>query len=288
MMGAPVAPVEDEEETLAQRMERLRAQGGTATGLPTTRPVSGDFTNELISQFGGEAMDGAKSDVKGKGKEMSGSPALEEEETLGQRRKRLQAEREARGKEAGAGVDTAAVMEDRPALKTRLSMADILQAHPAAGASRSSSYNLNKPSNGLLGMHERQSTQRSSVMQQLHGQQPVNNGFSNGYNRDSVGGMMLPQQQYQSPGYYGVAPYANNFATPYSHQSAMNFGHYPQQQMMMPMPFTNPYATMGYGGGGLGYQNPMAASMLQMQSLGQELNQKQIDMVERWRQSVMQ
>lgn len=289
MIGVSAAPVEDEGETLAQRIQRLKAQGGTATGLPTTRPVSGDFTNELMSQFGGDAMNGAKSDVKGKGKDVSDTPPLEEEETLGQRRKRLQAEREAREKEVGAGADTAAAPEDRPALKTRLSMADILQAHPAAGASSSTSYNLNKPSNGLLGMHERQSMQRSSVMQQLHGQQPAASGYMNGHNRNSMAGMMLPKHQNQSSGFgYGVAPYGISFATPYTNQSAMNFGHYSTQQMMMPMPFANPYATMGYGGVGLGYQNPMAASMLQMQSLGQELNQRQIDMVERWRQSVMQ
>jgi len=70
----------------------------------------------------------------------------------------------------------------------------------------------------------------------------------------------------------------------------MNMGHYAQQQMMMPMPvpFANPYLALGYGGMNMGYQNPMAASMLQMQQMGQQLNQGQIDMVERWRQSVMQ
>jgi len=290
MIGVSIAPIEDEGETLAQRVQRLRAQGGTATGLPTTRPVSGDFTSELMSQFGGDAMDGAKRDAKGKGKDSSGTPPAEEEETLGQRRKRLQAEREAREREVRTGAETQAAPENRPAIKTRLSMADILQAHPAAGASRSS-YNLNKSGNGLLGMHERQSAQRSNTMQQLQGHQPKNGGFMNSNNHDSGAGMMLPQHQTHFSGFaYGTAPNGNNFATPYQNQSAINFGHYPQQQMMMPMamPFANPYAAMGYSGLGIGYQNPMAASMLQMQSLGQELNPRQIDMVERWRQSVMQ
>lgn len=288
MIGVSTAPAEDEGETLAQRVQRLKAQGGTATGLPTARPVSGDFTSELMSQFGGDAMGSAKPDVKGKAKDTSGAPPAEEEETLGQRRKRLQAEREARKKEVGEGADSPAVPEGYPALKTRLSMADILQAHPASGASRSS-YNLNKTSNGLLGMHERQSTQRSSAMQQVQSQQPVTGGFMNGHNHDSVAGMMLPQYQNHYSGFaYGTAPNGNNFATPYQNQSAMNLGHYSQQQMMLPMPFANPYAAMGYSGLGIGYQNPMAASMLQMQSLGQELNPRQMDMVERWRQSVMQ
>lgn len=291
MIGASITPVEDEGETLAQRVQRLKAQGGTATGLPTTRPVSGDFTSELMSQFGGDAMDGIKADGKGKGKATAATPPAEEEETLGQRRKRLQAEREAREQEVGAGADSQMSLENRPALKKTLSMADILQAHPAAGASRSSSYNLNKTSNGLLGMHERQSAQRSSTMQQVQGHQPRNGGFMNGNNRDSGAGMMLPQHQTHYSGFaYGTAPNGNNFATPYQNQPAVNFSHSPQQQMMMPMamPFVNPYAAMGYSGLGLGYQNPMAASMLQMQSLGQELNPRQMDMVERWRQSVMQ
>jgi hypothetical protein len=291
MIGVSTAPVEDEGETLAQRVQRLRAQGGTATGLPTTRPVSGDFTSELMSQFGGEAMNGAKRDAKGKGKDSSSTPPTEEEETLGQRRKRLQAEREAREREVGTGAETQAAPENRPALKSRLSMADILQAHPAAGASRSSSYNLNKTGNGLIGMHERQSAQRSNTMQQLQGHQPKNGGFMYSNNHDSGAGMMLPQHQTHFSGFaYGTAPNGNNFATPYQNQSAINFSHYPQQQMMMPMamPFANPYAAMGYSGLGIGYQNPMAASMLQMQSLGQELNPRQMDMVERWRQSVMQ
>ncbi len=128
-----------------------------------------------------------------------------------------------------------------------------------------------------------------SAMQQVQSQQPVTGGFMNGHNHDSVAGMMLPQYQNHYSGFaYGTAPNGNNFATPYQNQSAMNLGHYSQQQMMLPMPFANPYAAMGYSGLGIGYQNPMAASMLQMQSLGQELNPRQMDMVERWRQSVMQ
>jgi hypothetical protein len=244
-----------------------------------------------MSQFGGDAMDGAKQDIKGKGKNTAGTPPAEEEETLGQRRRRLQAEREAREQEVGAGADIQTSLENRPALKKPLSMADILQAHPAAGASRTSSYNLNKTNNGLLGMHERQLAQRSSTMQQLQGHRPRNDGFMNGNDHESGAGIMLPQNQSHYPGLaYGNTPNGNNFATPYQNQSAMNIGYYPQQQMMMPMtmPFTNAYAAMGYSSLGIGYQNPMAASMLQMQRLGQELNPRQMDMVERWRQSVMQ
>ena len=108
---------EEEGETLAQRLKRLKnATSPAATAAQ--RPISGDFANEVLSQLG------------------VATPATEfppvpftmngEEETLGQRRKRLQAERE-----ASANVKTT-----RPGMNSRrTSMADLLQTHPAAGAS---------------------------------------------------------------------------------------------------------------------------------------------------------
>lgn len=290
MMVASATPQEDEDETLAQRIRRLKAQGGTATGLPTTRPVSGDFTSELMSQFGGE-LNVAQKENKGKERDTSGSPAPEEEETLGQRRRRLQAEREARDKEMKATV-AAVTPEEQPTVKKRLSMADILAAHPAAGASGSSSYNkeASKPSNGLLGMHERQQLHRSSTLPQMPIQQPVGNAFTGGLygNNNGMNGWNIYSNpnNFGAPG-FGGGMYANSFIPSFTSPTAMDMGQYAQQkQMMMPMgmpPFGNPYAGMGYG-----IQNPMAASILQMHSMGTELNQGQIDMVERWRQSVMQ
>ncbi|KAI9765571.1 MAG: hypothetical protein M1840_007260 [Geoglossum simile] len=108
---------DEEEETLAARIARLKAKG-TSTG-----DVGSDFANDLLSKFGGEKQKDAEKD--GKGKERN-SP---DEETLGQRKKRLQAEREARAKES--------LTDDKPALsqlKQRRSMADILQAHPVSAS----------------------------------------------------------------------------------------------------------------------------------------------------------
>jgi hypothetical protein len=244
-----------------------------------------------MSQFGGGILDGVKGDIKGKGKEAISSDPPEEEETLGQRRKRLQAEREARNREVAAGVDAdaitpGAVSEERPAMKKRLSMADILTAHPTAGANRSSSYNLQqKPSTGLLGMHERQTLQRSSTMPKVYNQQPMESTFTGLQFNSATNGLTATPFQNQMSSYnYGFGTYNNRTST-------YDLGGYAQQQMMMPLTFTNPYASMGYGYGmgmGIGYQNPMAASMVQMHGLGQQLNQGQIDMVERWRQSIMQ
>ncbi|KAM7208179.1 hypothetical protein V8F20_001459 [Naviculisporaceae sp. PSN 640] len=146
VVGDPVDPeeAEFEGETLAKRKARLAAENP----LPRARPVSGAFSAELLSQFGGEEepKDAAK-DNKDKS---DADNVPEEEETLGQRRKRLQAEREAREREMAAGggagmlgVATAGNPNRNTMLSVgtglevpvnrlshRLSMSDVLNAHP--------------------------------------------------------------------------------------------------------------------------------------------------------------
>jgi len=152
---------EAEGETLAQRKARLAAENP----LPRARPVSGMFSSELLSQFGGDPESdrpGSK-DSKGKGKAAADDGAVpEEEETLGQRSRRLRAEREAREREMGAGgiarsstpgglsaangghsrnvsgntfLRPGTGLEPDPAgatqrLSRQLSMSDVLNAHP--------------------------------------------------------------------------------------------------------------------------------------------------------------
>ncbi|KAJ9152266.1 hypothetical protein NKR19_g4531 [Coniochaeta hoffmannii] len=112
----PQPEPEVEGETLAQRRKRL--QGDT---LPTARPVSGTFSVELLEQFGGDEDKATKD----KGKEAAAAPVGEQEgETLGQRRRRLQAEREARERE----IASKTAGDHR--ISRRMSMADILTAHP--------------------------------------------------------------------------------------------------------------------------------------------------------------
>ncbi len=106
-----------EGETLGQRLKRLKTATSPSV-VRGTRPISGDFTSEVMSQLG----------VPTPPTEFS--PTNGEEETLGQRRKRLQAERET------ANAVTATNKPARPGMNSRrTSMADLLQAHPAAGAS---------------------------------------------------------------------------------------------------------------------------------------------------------
>ena len=108
---------EAEDETLGQRIRRLKA-----TQIPVNpRPVSGDFASEMMSQLG------VPSDPPNSHPRPSKPPDGLEEETLAQRRKRLQA---SANKPRQASGDS----KPGPHLTIRRSMADILQAHPAAGA----------------------------------------------------------------------------------------------------------------------------------------------------------
>ncbi|EPE32196.1 hypothetical protein GLAREA_07329 [Glarea lozoyensis ATCC 20868] len=232
---------EEEGETLAQRIKRLKDKeaGVNDLGLPKARPISGDFASEMMSQFGGDLA------TKPKAKEAAPPP---EDETLGQRRKRLQAEREA----AAANGDS------RPGLNKRHSMATILQAHPSAGAT---THSQSKPSTGLLGLHEQS---RSSSQLRLDTTPRQSSG---GYKNGPQGGIVPPQN-----------PYPNMYAPPQFAQPTLPAFN---GAMMGNNMFYNPYA-------GMAYQGFMPNPMLHMQQMSEPLNQGQIDMVERWRQSVMQ
>ncbi len=112
-----------EGETLGQRLKRLKS-ATSPSAVQGARPISGDFASEVLSQFG----------VPTPSAEVPPPPTVPEDETLGQRRKRLQAEREA----AAANNNTS--KPTRPGLSSRrTSMANLLQAHPAAGAGPSRS-----------------------------------------------------------------------------------------------------------------------------------------------------
>ena len=116
-------------ETLGQRIRRIKA-----TQIPKqSRHTSNDFTSEVMSQFGGLSSTEQPSGpgtVETK-QDTAKTPDLEEE-TLGQRRKRLQAE--ALTKSRNVSGEGNGVQGTHPPLSQRRSMADLLQAHPSAGA----------------------------------------------------------------------------------------------------------------------------------------------------------
>ncbi|KAF2271611.1 uncharacterized protein EI97DRAFT_437652 [Westerdykella ornata] len=108
---------EDEEETLAQRLRRLKQRQALDDALdPGVRKstVSGEFAAEMLSTLGVQDSEKPKP---------SPSPDDEgEEETLGQRRARLQAEALARGETNP--------LSGRPPLRGSMSLGNILAAHP--------------------------------------------------------------------------------------------------------------------------------------------------------------
>ncbi|MCJ1410388.1 hypothetical protein MMC19_004473 [Ptychographa xylographoides] len=107
----------EETETLAQRVKRLK----NPKSAEPSRPTSTDFMSEVMSSFGGLVQKAKAVDVPGE--------TPDAEETLGQRRKRLQAERKTLSRED----DAKSTNGTRPFLPTRHTLADILHAgHPNA------------------------------------------------------------------------------------------------------------------------------------------------------------
>ncbi|KAH7135917.1 hypothetical protein B0J11DRAFT_519531 [Dendryphion nanum] len=109
---------EVEGETLADRIRRLKERQAldNALGADVRKStVSGDFAAEMMSQFGVAEADETKP-------KPTPSPGVDEEETLGQRRARLQSEAMAQGDSNRTST--------QPPLRSSMSMADILRAHP--------------------------------------------------------------------------------------------------------------------------------------------------------------
>lgn len=200
------ADEEVEGETLGERMRRMRAKDGNP--LPRARPVSMAFSTELMSELGikGKEEKGTDRAVdKGKGKE-NASPPPEEEETLGQRRLRLQAEREAR--EAEMGIRAVSGGSLREGMKSRLSMADVLGANPLEGPQgrmdpREAERLRKQEEAARVGREQaaRMAAFRAQVPTQLQepGTGAMKGGFQGGRFNDSAGGHGLGRTQSQGP-----------------------------------------------------------------------------------------
>lgn len=217
---------EFEGETLAQRRQRLRQS------TAPVRPISGNFANELISQFGGLTP----TDLEPTPNAVINKTLDPEEETLVERRKRIQAEREATARNvSGTSVDATTM---KPQLVKRRSMADLLEAHPVTNP------------RGVSSGHQTQWTQDQQRASNNYLAMASRIGMFDPGNRASAG---------PSNGGYGM-PYM------------------PQQPNMGPGFCPNP---MVYN-----TQMPYVNGM----QLGQapvELDSRQRDMIDRWRQSVM-
>jgi hypothetical protein len=287
----PESDNEAEGESLGDRMRRLKAKDDPEQHLlPRARPVSGAFSAELLSQFG-DLGENENEPTKAKEKQNR-----EEEETLGQRRRRLQAER------GGGSGDASA-----PQLVRRLSMADILGAHPVKES------NLLDGGRGRREVELRAAQDQDQKLRALRSQMPNSisvpstnrsGAYRGGVFNDGSGG----------PGGYVTAPLQQPLMSPNQgipnsmgpggwNRASMAFTGYGSIHPNMP--------GAGYGGGMQGVQGvngynpyaansavvngfgtpmhnlgmPMQASMqMQMQM---PMNPGQLERVERWRQSVM-
>ena len=131
--------VDEEKETLAQRLKRLK--GGQTRSA--ARPISGDFASEILSHFGDLNEDQRKTDAREDVRNLA-RKTPDSEETLGQRRRRLQAERQISQEKSGEA-------SQRPQVQQRRSMADILQAHPGGMRQVSATSTPGISPNGLVG-----------------------------------------------------------------------------------------------------------------------------------------
>ncbi|KAL2146831.1 hypothetical protein VTI28DRAFT_2312 [Corynascus sepedonium] len=318
---------EIEGETLAARKARLAAENP----LPRARPVSGAFSAELLREFGPdeEAEEEAKkkadrpahSRTTSRDTDASGTSVPEEEETLGQRRRRLQREREAREREMAfstlnraatpLGLHHNTTSTIRPVTGSGVTSVATPSARPSTGLSHVlNTVGGGRPAMMTMDPREQERLRREAEaahhqreteakMAALRAQMPMNlaapavgahaGGFMGGRFNDGVGGG-VPQS---AMGYGGAGLQQQRTSTLLGAQGiGMGMG--------MPMGMGIGQGMM-YGGStpNLGvYPNGVAASMsvnaLPLPGVtpayGMPMGaggQGHMDMVERWRQSVM-
>ena len=355
----PLEPedAEEEDEPLAQRLRRIKNREtlNAALGDVARRPVSSDFASEVMSQLGGF-------EDKKETTQPDPIPPNEEEETLGQRRKRLQAEALAAVSPQSRNVSGGSAPQDasasRPSLKPTRSLANLLSANPVG--SRQSSAERPKgtpPPGSLLHQNENRQERRKTKMleqnrkgmvdglaaplvdvpQQPQSQPsvPTAHGFAGGmYNNGAGGAVSTPGFGYgglQSPpvtsaggmgmsqcmgmGMGMVSPPLTMGASPMTMPVTMNMGlgvggmgaGYPsgmngyfnnmaaQNHPLGYGHFQQPVGPMGVGmstgfgmsgmPGQYGYGQSNAMAMGSGAEVG-EMNQKQREMIDRWRQSI--
>ncbi|KAI1124189.1 hypothetical protein F5Y10DRAFT_37314 [Nemania abortiva] len=268
-----VTPEEEEieDETLGDRLRRLRSRDDN-NPLPHHRPVSSAFSTELLSQLG-DAFKEEETEVKDSGKENDKSQVqpTEEEETLGQRRRRLQAEREAREREMARVQLNGGQSSNSHRLTKRHSLADVLGGNgskivlsdPRADAERARQEEAAR-------YKEDQKRKLAALRPQIPSNLSTPNlvkpgGFMSGrFNDGSGGGFGQPRDSMV------LGEFGGNSAIPNPASNASAMGNAFRAGGVMSTyvpPMANPYA------------NPYGASP-QPQSTGQMAS------IERWRQGI--
>lgn len=182
---------EIESETLGDRKRRL-ADGQ----LPRARPVSSAFSTELLSQFGDLDEPKLKSmDKPAEDRKESVTPNMDgEEETLGQRRRRLQAEKEARDREMMSYGNNQPSVIPEPARRPirRVSMADILAVHQKKDVDRphDERWRQGEQTRVAIEHDAKMAAMRKNMPTVLTGPDTSrSSGFKNGAYNDGTGGL---------------------------------------------------------------------------------------------------
>ncbi|KAM0425191.1 hypothetical protein ACHAPT_009508 [Fusarium lateritium] len=294
---------EFEGETLADRKRRLAAKDEAENPLPKARPVSGAFSVELLTQF---------EDPEEKKKQEEEKAKIPEEETLGQRRRRLQAEREAREREmsfnqlsAGAGGPGGGPI---PGINGRMhQLSDILATHPKREGeilAQQERARVERENRLAREREAKMAAYRSQMPQTLTRQMPqsLGGGATNAHNGAFRGGAFNDGTGGQGPQAAMSSPALNtqllNQPT-LNHRASAVFSSYgaPMQQgpyggsatnlgMMNNNNNMGGYGGMNtlspYGGGGAVYGGGLMQPGMQPMNGGGSMNR-----IEQWRQSVL-
>ncbi|KAI5788843.1 hypothetical protein DFH27DRAFT_572432 [Peziza echinospora] len=267
---------ENEDESLGDRMKRLQAQRSTSFG-------TGSLGLNLLDNPDSTA---SSSPTKDKRKTLS-LPPMDAEETLGQRRRRLQAEKE-KEKANGGGPKRESVFLQHE-VKHRRSMMDIIQhqqSMPLHLRSQSSQmvYPGHQPNNNNNGMGMQLGNGSGLINYSNNNHSQSHSNLNNDilqYNLQFQQQQQQPQHRQQSTGLVGGIMHVN---TAPNGMGMLGMG----QGMGMGMPGYNRASTMMGGAvGGATYGAALQQMQMQMQMPTPIQNTKQMEMVERWRSSVL-
>ncbi|UKZ96182.1 uncharacterized protein TrAFT101_010982 [Trichoderma asperellum] len=278
---------EIEEETLGARKRRL-----AESTLPRARPVSNAFSAELLSQFGD------LEEPKDKEGDKSPNP---EDETLGQRRRRLQAEREARAREMSYGNLTGERLaaygnltgEQANRLSRRVSMADMLSVHQLAEDPRIADQRRQQEEQMRI-------AEQNARMAAMRAQMPTAlalpgnaraGGFKGGLYNDGTGGLGIEAASRSTVALNTLHSRSFTNTGPRNHRATMMMP--PQTAYGM----QQSYSTLtGFHGAGMNQManNPMYSNARNLYNsngviqlgTGMALPNGSLDRVERWRQGV--
>ncbi|RMY92151.1 hypothetical protein D0864_05942 [Hortaea werneckii] len=320
-------PDEHEGETLGERVRRLKTKQQLDAALGDAVPKDGSrpttaFTDDILGQFGGldvkEASTNPEKDTSAEKATTGGAapPPPPEDETLGQRRARLQREREASGEQQPS--------TKRPDLRSSNSLANLLATNPVnAGGARKPTNKSYEPLHGTL-LHTSAQQQAASRAQLNNTNKRASSYY--GLEKPSTnppvssmrprttavgvtgsGNAFLGHQYHQSsPSGFGFGgfqqPLQTSASTPFGIPGGGGGGSYfPQQQqqvyrqsMMNPGMNASAYQAlnggmsgmgmMAGGGGGYGYGAGNMGMGMGMQD--QPLDNKRRDAIDQWRMSV--